>query len=91
MGAAAILAALPSLLTAAIKALPEIIALIAAIQRSMEGAAQRGIGRDQAFKDMLVTATANLAKGNEAENAARADHAKHADDTAFDQDFFRKE
>ena len=76
---------------AALKALPELIALINAIMRAADQRTQRGIGYDQAVKDSLVEGARRVTAADEAEEAARKDHAAHpSDDDGFDREFERK-
>lgn len=83
--------ALPAWVFALIKAMPQLIALASAFQHMVENKIQRGLGRDEAIKETLQEAAAHLARGDEAERDARRDHAQHKDDTAFDQEFIRRD
>lgn len=77
---------------AALKALPELIALIALFKRSADARVERGIGFDQAVKESLVKGTELLRLANAAEEQARRDHANNpTSDDAFDKEFMRKD
>ena len=78
------------ILLALVKALPQVLALINTIAGFVKSAQDRGIGRDQAVAEALALAAAELARAQQAREAARAEHARTRDDTAFDGDFERR-
>lgn len=81
----------PAFLLAALKALPAIISLVARIKAAADARVNQGIGYDRAFADSLKQFEAMLSDARSAEDAARVAHEAHDDDSAFDQDFRRKQ
>jgi hypothetical protein len=76
---------------ALINALPRLLQLIQLIAGWVRDAEQRGIGRKEAIAEGLEKAHRELAWADAEEAAAMQSHAKAQDDSAFDEDFQRKD
>ena len=78
-------------LLAALKALPALISLVAAIKTSADAATNRGLGYDQAVADTLKKGADMVATAHQVEQDTAAEHAANGDDSAFDPEFQRKD
>lgn len=74
---------------AALKALPEIIALAARLKAAADARTNQGIGYDRATLESLQAANAELAKADAAVEAARNRQRDHAGDAGLDDGFAR--
>jgi hypothetical protein len=78
-------------LLAALKALPALISLVAALKNAAEARTNQGLGYDQAVAATLKKGADMLKVARQVEDQAAKDHATKADDSAFDRDFERKD
>jgi hypothetical protein len=78
-------------ISAALKALPLVLQLIQQFKSAADAKIQRGIGHDQAVKESLEEGAAMIATARQVEAEAAKDHATIKDDTAFDNEFQRKD
>ena len=62
---------------AALKALPELVALVSAFKASADAKTNQGIGYDLAIADGFKTMTAQLTQADQAVAEARANQASH--------------
>jgi hypothetical protein len=74
---------------AALKALPALISLVAAIKQSADAATNRGIGYDQAVADGIKLMTRQLTEIDESVEEARAKQAAAPGDDGRDTQFRR--
>lgn len=77
------------MLSAIITAIPTILALVAAVIKLMQAAQAKGVGYDQAAKDVMQKVLEDIASAQMAIEEADKAHLDHRDDTAFDPDFKR--
>jgi hypothetical protein len=78
-------------IAAALKALPLVLQLIGQFKSAADAKVNRGIGYDQAVKESLEEGAAMIATARQVEADASKDHATIKDDTAFDNEFQRKD
>jgi hypothetical protein len=76
---------------AALKALPALISLFAALKNDADAKANQGLGYDHAVAHTLKKGADMIAAARQVEAEAERDHAAKSDDSAFDQQFQRKD
>lgn len=74
---------------ALLKALPQLLKLFQSISDHILLSEGRGMGRAEAAAEALTIADSEVRAATAARAEAAADHAKKADDSAFDDDFRR--